>query len=149
MEPTPVPIPESDEAVIAKAIMQQVMQYDGFPFEVNQINIRWNTLPEDYGVGIFPSKAGAYYLDRNVLGDYTAQFPFLLVLRMSPENNSDSIENQGILSGLAKMLEKSMLAFESSTMKLLSVERTTPVGCSEKTEGHEDWAVSMKLKYEN
>lgn len=128
--------------------------------------ILFSTVPENGGIGFFPT-SGTVYLrnDENITGHVVqvCQYPFSVVRRAGAKSETQRLRIKEFLDTLGKWLErqpvtvngaKSQLAeypaLESGNREIQSISRTNPAHLNAAyPDGMEDWVISGALNYKN
>ena len=139
---------------------------NSFPGLKQGEKILFSTVPDDGGIGFFPT-SGAVYLQNNedITGHVkqVCQYPFSVVYRAGAKTESQRLRIKEFLDTLGKWLErqpvtvngvKSQLteypALKSGNREIQSISRTNPAHLNEAyQDGMEDWVISGALNYRN
>ena len=128
--------------------------------------ILFSTVPEDGGIGFFPT-SGAVYLQNSedITGHVkqTVQYPFSVVYRAGVKTETQRLRIKEFLDTLGKWLERQPVtvngeqcqlteypALESGNREIRSISRTNAAHLNAVyQDGMEDWVISGALNYRN
>ena len=128
--------------------------------------ILFSTVPEDGGIGFFPT-SGAVYLQNSedITGHVKqiCQYPFVVVYHVIPETETQRLRVKEFLDTLGKWLERQPVtvnqtvcqlaeypALKSGNREIQSVSRTNAAHLNAAyQDGMEDWVISGALNYRN
>lgn len=128
--------------------------------------ILFSTVPEDGGIGFFPT-SGAVYLrnDEDITGHVkqACQYPFSVVYRSGAKSEAQRLRIKEFLDTLGKWLERQPVtvnqsvcqltkypALASGNREIQSISRTNPAHLNAAyPDGTEDWVISGALNYKN
>ncbi len=136
-----------DMNTISEAVLNLVFYYPDFPFKATAKNIQWQCLGDSEGIGLFTLQ-GARYLSRYVSGSYSAQFPFRIVYKCSPNSNKLRLEKQTLVENLSTWLENCSAELKDTQIQIEKIEQTSNVyKLDADKDGYEQYTCSMNLKY--
>ena len=139
----------SDAESVYDAVLEMVKQFGGYPpdFSANADTVRWNDIPAEQGIGLFPMQ-GAVYQKQYVSGSYVALFPFQIQYKSAPTTPKDNIDMTEMLESLGKWLESNVSAtFSDENLELNKIARTSPILLAAKDDTTATYAVNMQLNY--
>ena len=128
--------------------------------------ILFSTVPDDGGIGFFPT-SGAVYLQNSedITGHVrqVCQYPFSVVYRAGAKTESQRLRIKEFLDTIGKWLERQPVTVNQSVCQLTeypalapgnreiqSISRTNPAHLNEAyQDGMEDWVISGALNYKN
>lgn len=128
--------------------------------------VMFSTLGEDDGLAFFPSVGAAITSEKESITGHVLQvcaYPFDVVLRGAPRNETARIRNKELLDAIGRWLERQPIvvngetytletypALEYGTREIQSISRTSPGHLTTVYQnGVEDWLLSASLKYKN
>ena len=139
---------------------------NSFPGLKPDERILFSTVPEDGGIGFFPT-SGAVYLrnDEDITGHVkqACQYPFSVVYRSGAKSEAQRLRIKEFLDTLGKWLERQPVtvnqsvcqltkypALASGNREIQSISRTNPAHLNAAyPDGTEDWVISGALNYKN
>lgn len=139
----------SEQQTVSEALLRMVAEYDGFPATVTDKQIYWQSMDKDKEcVGIF-TMPGAVYLKKYVSGSFEAQFPFSIMYKCKPGNNSSRIGKQNMLDSLGAWLESGIVYPDMSDNRTIqSITRTgTSFLVGNDEAGNNIYKCNFNLKY--
>ena len=128
--------------------------------------ILFATVDETSGIGFYPTSGAAYLRDNESITGHVTQaclYPFSAVYRAAPKSEKQRMRIKEFLDTLGKWLEKQPVTIGDTTYQLdaypalssgnrviKSISRSTPAFLNAAyQDGIEDWAISIRLIYEN
>jgi hypothetical protein len=128
--------------------------------------ILFATVDETSGIGFYPTSGAAYLRDNESITGHVTQaclYPFSVVYRAAPKSEKQRMRIKEFLDTLGKWLEKQPITIGDTTYQLdaypalssgnrviKSISRSTPAFLNAAyQDGVEDWAISIRLIYEN
>ena len=153
---------DGSEAV-STALLALLNQFPGLkPSE----KILFSTVPDDGGIGFYPT-SGAVYLQNkeDITGRVrqVCQYPFSVIYRAGAKTENQRLRIKEFLDALGKWLERQPVtiggsvrqlreypALASGNREIQSISRTNPAHLNAAyDDGMEDWVISATLNYKN
>ncbi len=138
----------TDAESVYDAIIDLILAFDNYPanFKPSKTNVLWNNSLTGVSIGLYPMQ-GAIYLKRYISGNYTAQFPFMIVFKSNPTSNDASIKAQILVDEIGKWLEKCAIGFKDEHLSFENMNRISPTYIFNKNDKSTEIAIEMQLKY--
>lgn len=148
---------------VSKVILTLLNEFPG----LNQSqHILFATVDEASGIGFYPTSGAAYLRDTESITGHVTQaclYPFSVVYRAAPKSEKQRMRIKEFLDTLGKWLEKQPVTIGDTTYQLdaypalssgnrviKSISRSTPAFLNAAyQDAVEDWAISIRLIYEN
>ena len=153
---------DGSEAVTT-ALLELLNRFPGLKPEEK---IQFSTVPDDGGIGFFPTSGAVYLQNRADITGHVkqeVQYPFSVVYRAGAKTESQRLRIKEFLDTLGKWLERQPVtvngeqcqlteypALKSGNREIQSISRTNPAHLNEAyQDGMEDWVISGALNYRN
>lgn len=134
----------AEQTTISEAIMRLINSWSGLP---TGITPQWQMVDGTESMGVIPLQ-GAVYIKKDILGGFTAQYPFEVLYDTSPKNNKQRLAKQKVLDDLGEWLEAAEYPELTDNRTIISIERTTTSFLAGRKEsGEELYQCNMMLKY--
>lgn len=149
------------EETLSRTLVDLLNTFPG----MNGRKVCFSTLGNDAGIGFFPlSGAVVTREEKDITGTVyqTCQYPFFIIYRSSPQNESAKILIKEFLDTIGKWVERQTVSIDGKQIllehypdlegnrKIKSVARTTPAYLDNANDdGIEDWSVSVTCTYTN
>ncbi len=144
----PTPLSLIDVETISEAVLLMVKQYPNLPFTASASNVLWQSFATTESIGIYTAP-GAIYLRKYISGSYVAQFPFMVIYKVTATNSKSRINKQTSMENLSAWLTECTATFKDEHITLEKIERTSPVIKIEKdADGFEQYRFTMNLTYQ-
>lgn len=142
-----VPVSGAEQVQVARALLDWLNEYDGFPTRVGRIEAEY--LAPSTSVGLFAVTA-PYKTQEYISGAYTAQYQFALQYRIAASSSAQRLDAMDALSKIAVWSEKRTdLPDLGEGKHALSIGRNSPaVMIARYEDGSEDYQILMTFDYE-
>ena len=128
--------------------------------------IQFSTVPDDGGIGFFPTSGAVYLLNKADITGHVkqaVQYPFSVICRAGAKTEAQRLRIKEFLDTLGKWLERQPVtvnqtvcqlseypALESGNREIQSISRTNAAHLNAAyPDGMEDWVISGALNYRN
>ncbi len=128
--------------------------------------IQFSTVPNDGGIGFFPTSGAVYLLNKADITGHVkqaVQYPFSVICRAGAKTEAQRLRIKEFLDTLGKWLERQPVtvnggqcqlseypALKSGNREIQSISRTNAAHLNEAyQDGMEDWVISGALNYRN
>lgn len=161
--PTKTAIDIDGSEAVTTALLELLNRFPGLKPEEK---IQFSTVPDDGGIGFFPTSGAVYLLNKEDITGHVkqaVQYPFSVVYRAGAKTESQRLRIKEFLDTLGKWLERQPVivngdqcqlteypALASGNREIQSISRTNPAHLNEAyQDGMEDWVISGALNYRN
>ena len=161
--PAKRPIDVDGSDAVSKVLLNLLNTFPGLS-EVQRI--QFSTVPEDGGIGFFPTSGAVFLKNREDITGHVkqvCQYPFTIVYRSAARSEAQRLQIKELLDALGRWLERQPVTLngvehklesypplESGQREIQSIVRTNPAHLNQAyPAGLEDWAMSGVLTYKN
>ena len=133
---------------IQEAILQIVSIWSGLPFKASNKTLQWNDLPTGQSIGLF-TVSGGFYKSRYISGSYVGVFPFRIVYKCNPTNNTGRINAEKLVNELAEYLQGYSGKLSSDSHIEIQTFTQTSVAYKANTDeaGNEEYTCTLQVEY--
>lgn len=161
--PTAAAIDIDGSEAVTTALLELLNRFPGLkPGE----RILFSTVPEDGGIGFFPTSGAVYLLNKEDITGHVkqvCQYPFSVIYRAGAKTEAQRLRIKEFLDTLGKWLERQPVtvnqtvcqlaeypALASGNREIRSISRTNAAHLNDAYQnGMEDWVISGALNYRN
>lgn len=136
-----------EQKMVGKAVLLLINQYPELKSFIGEDVASFNALDKIKGIAIFTS-SGAVYLKKDIMGGYTAQFPFEIAVKKPTNSDKERMELSDFLEKLAKYVTKNKAAIKLDDGRIIdSIEQTTLVNFVGLDGSSDIYRTTLQLKY--
>lgn len=136
-----------EQKMVGKAVLLLINQYPNLKSFIGTDIASFNSLDKEKGIAIFTS-SGAVYLNKNIMGGYTAQYPFEIAVKKPTGNDRERMELSDFLDSLAGYVTKNKDAIKLDDGRIVdSIEQTTLVNFVGSDGSSDIYRTTLQLKY--
>lgn len=136
-----------EQKMVGKAVLLLINQYPELKTFIGTDVASFNALDKIKGIAIFTS-SGAVYLKKDIIGGYTAQFPFEIAVKKPTNSDRERMELSNFLEGLAGYVTKNKDAIKLDDGRIVaSIEQTTLVNFVGRDASSDIYRTTLQLKY--
>ncbi len=134
----------TEQTTISEALLRLIASWSGLP---KGIKPQWQRIDGAESLGIYTLQ-GAVYLRRDILGGFTAQFPFKVLYATTAADNKSRLTKQKVLDDLGEWLEAASYPDLTDKRTITGIERTTTsFKAGENANGTELYQCNLMLRY--
>lgn len=136
-----------EQEIVGKAVLLLINQYPELKAFIGTNVASFNALDKVKGIAIFTT-SGAVYLKKDIIGGYTAQFPFEIAVKKPTNSDRERMELSAFLEKLAKYVTKNKAAIKLDDGRIVdSIEQTTLVNFVGRDGSSDIYRTTLQLKY--
>ena len=136
-----------EQKMVSKAVLLLINQYPELKTFIGTKLASFNALDKTNGIGIFTT-SGAVYLIKDIIGGYTAQFPFEIAVKKPTNSDRERMELSNFLESLAKYVSENKAAIKLDGGRIVeSIEQTTLVNFVGRDGSSDIYRTTLQLKY--
>lgn len=136
-----------EQKMVGKAVLLLINQYSELASFIGAKAASFNALDKVKGIAIFTS-SGAVYLKHNIIGGYTAQFPFEIAVKKPTNSDRERMELSDFLESLTGYVIKNKDAIKLDDGRIVdSIEQMTLVNFVGRDGSSDIYRVTLQLKY--
>lgn len=136
-----------EQKMVGKAVLLLINQYPELKSFIGEDVASFNALDKIKGIAIFTS-SGAVYLKKDIMGGYTAQFPFEIAVKKPTNSDKERMELSDFLEKIAKYVTENKAAIKLDDGRNIdSIEQTTLVNFVGRDGSSDIYRTTLQLKY--